>query len=114
MRVDKTQKTKLSSRRPASTPEGREQQLVSMAVELAERQLQEGTASAQVITHYLKLGSTREQLEQLKLQKEIEVAAAKAEALASAKRVEELYTQALRAMREYSGQEPMEPDEYDE
>lgn len=114
LRVDKTQKTKLSSRRPATTPEGREQQLVSMAVELAERQLQEGTASAQVITHYLKLGSTREQLEQLKLQKEIEVAAAKAEALASAKRVEELYTQALRAMREYSGQEPMEPDEYDE
>lgn len=90
--------------RPALTPEARENQLVSLAVDLAEKQLLEGTASSQVITHYLKLGSTREKAEREKLQRENELLAAKAEALKSAQRVEELYTEAIRAMRKYSGQ----------
>ena len=50
--------------RRALSPEAREQQLVAMATDLAEKQLRDGTASSQVITHYLKLGSTRERLEQ--------------------------------------------------
>lgn len=92
-----------SSLRPATTPEGREQQMIGLAVELAERQLLEGTASSQVISHYLKLGSTREKLEQERLIQENEMLKAKTEAIASAKRVEELYTSALNAMRSYSG-----------
>ena len=52
-----------NNRRPALTPEARENQLISLAVDLAEKQLQEGTASSQVITHYLKLGSTKERIE---------------------------------------------------
>ena len=56
--------------RPALTPEARENQLISLAVDLAEKQLQEGTASSQVITHYLKLGSMRERLEREKLEEE--------------------------------------------
>lgn len=88
---------------PALTPEARENQLIALAVDLAEKQLEEGTASAQVITHYLKLGSTRERLEKEKLRKENELLQAKREALESAKRVEELYTNALEAMRSYSG-----------
>ena len=59
--------------RPALTPESRENQLISLAVDLAERQLQEGTASSQVITHYLKLGSTRERQEKEKLEEEIKL-----------------------------------------
>ena len=90
--------------RPASTPEGRENQMISLAVDLAERQLREGTASAQVITHFLKLATTREQLEKEKLERENELLRAKTEALESAKRVEELYANALNAMRNYSGQ----------
>ena len=57
-------------RRPALSPEARENQLISLAVDLAEKQLQEGTASSQVITHYLKLGSTKERLEKEKLEEE--------------------------------------------
>lgn len=100
---------------PATTPESRERQLVSLAVDLAEQQLREGTASAQVITHYLKLGSTREMLEQDRLRKENELLDAKREMLAAHGRIEELYANALNAMRSYKGEIPEETDEeYDE
>lgn len=98
--------------RPATTEEGRERQLVSLAVDLAESQMRDGSASAQVVTHYLKLGSTRERLEQERLRKENELLSAKVESMASAKRVEELYEEALNAMRTYAGQDPV--DDYDE
>lgn len=111
MRVDKSQKTQKTTRRPATTVEGRENQMISMAVDLAERQLNEGTASAQVISHFLKLGSTRETLEQQRLAAENELLRAKVEALASSKRVEELYQNALDAMRSYAGYEPSEFDD---
>ena len=92
-------------RPPATTPEARENQLISLSVDLAERQLLDGTASAQVITHYLKLGTTRERLEQEKLAQENALLRARTDAMASAQRVEELYGKALNAMRSYSGQE---------
>lgn len=95
--------------RPALTPEGRENQLISLAVDLAEKQLQEGTASSQVITHYLKLGTSKERIEREILEKQKELITAKTEALKSQKRVEELYAEALTAMRRYNGQgEPNE------
>jgi hypothetical protein len=83
-------------------------------MDLAEKQLGEGTASSQVITHYLKLGSSREKLEQERLSRENELLATKAEMMASAKRVEELYASALDAMRTYSGQEPEFEEYYDD
>lgn len=91
--------------RPASTPEERENQLISLADKLAEKQMRDGTASAQVITHYLKLGSSRERLEQQRLNSEVDLLRARVEQAASAKRVEELYEEALNSMRIYSGQE---------
>ena len=91
--------------RPALTPEARENQLISLAVDLAEKQLIEGTASSQVISHYLKLGSTKERLEKEKLEEENKLLRAKTEALQSAKRVEELYANAISAMRKYSGKD---------
>ena len=100
-----TQVSTSRRRPPAVTPEARENQLISQAVDLAERQLADGTASAQVITHYLKLGTTRERLEQEKLAQENQLLRARTEAMASAQRVEELYGKALNAMRSYSGQE---------
>lgn len=90
--------------RPALNPDARENQLISLAVDLAEKQLMEGTASSQVITHYLKLGSSKERLELEKQKKEIALLEAKVDTLQSAKRVEELYSEALNAMRNYSGQ----------
>jgi hypothetical protein len=108
-------KTRRIRRPPATTPEARENQLVSQAVDLAERQLLDGTASAQVITHYLKLGSSREKLEQERLIRENAFLEVKMEAVASAKRVEELYSQALNAMRSYAGQDPVQiTEEYDD
>lgn len=95
-------------RRPATTPEGRENQLIALAVDLAEEQIKAGTVSSQVLTHYLKLGSSREKLEQERLRRENHLLAAKAEAMASAKRVEELYGKALNAMRSYAGQDPVD------
>ena len=90
--------------RPALTPEARENQLVSLAINLAEQQLRDGTASSQVITHHLKIGSTKERIEKEILEQQKELITAKTEALRSQKRVEELYASALKAMRTYSGQ----------
>ncbi len=95
-------------RPPATTPEARENQMVALAVDLAEKQILEGTASSQLITHFLKLGSSRERLEQERLFRENELLQVKKEAMASAKRVEELYETALNAMRSYAGQEPFD------
>lgn len=99
------------SMRPALTPEARENQLISLAVDLAEKQLQEGTASSQVITHYLKLGSTKERIEKEILEKQKELISAKTESIKSAQRIEELYMNAINAMRSYSGQGGNEDDE---
>lgn len=98
--------------RPALTPEAREKQLISLANDLAEKQLREGTASSQVITHYLKLGSTKERLEKEKLEEENKLLKARTEALQSAKRVEELYADAIAAMKRYSGNGGSSDEDY--
>lgn len=92
-------------RPPAATPEARENQLINLSYDLAEKQILEGTASAQVVTHFLKLGSTRERLEQTKIAHDIKLMDAKIESMASMARVEELYKDAMDAMRTYSGQD---------
>lgn len=103
-----------SRRRPGTTPEARESQMINLADQLAERQLREGTASAQVITHYLKLGSSRERLEQEKIALEHELLRAKAEQISSQQRSEELFADAIKAMRAYQGEpSPVEPFEED-
>lgn len=96
--------------RPALSPEARENQMISLAVDLAEQQLRDGTASSQVITHFLKLGTTRAELEKEKLKRENELLSAKKESLQSMKRTEELMAEAIKAMRNYSGNG--DPDEY--
>ena len=88
---------------PVDSPEARENELIAAAVNLAEKQLLDGTASPSVITHYLKLASSRERLQKEKLERENAVLKAKAEAYESNKRTEELYSKAIEAMRSYSG-----------
>lgn len=99
--------------RPALSPEARENQMISLAEDLAEKMLLEGTASSQLITHYLKLGTTKAMLEKEKLEKENELLRAKTEALESSKRIEELYTNALNAMKRYGGQGEPDEEEWD-
>ena len=92
-------------RPPARTPQAREQQLVALAVDLAEKQIAAGTASAQVITHFLKLGSERDKLEREKLSRENTLLKAKSDAIASQQRVEQLYVEAMTAFKHYHGEE---------
>lgn len=89
---------------PGSTVEARENQLILLATNLAEKQLREGTASSQVIAHYLKLGSTRERLEQERLRQENRLASAKTEAYESAKQSEVEMKEVLAALKSYNGQ----------
>ena len=96
--------------RPALSPEARENQLISLAVNLAEQQLRDGTASSQVITHYLKLGSMRERLERERLEEENKLLRAKTEALHEQKEYKTLVEDAIRAMRDYGGRG--DSDEY--
>jgi hypothetical protein len=100
------------NRPPATTPEARENQLIALAVDLAERQMQEGKASSQVITHYLKLATSREKLEQERMRQEIQLLQAKSANLASAGHADELYKKAIAAFRSYAGN--ADPDEYEE
>lgn len=112
----KTTKTSDTNKkiRPALTPEARENQLIYLATDLAEQQLKDGTASSQVITHYLKLGTTKERIEKEILEKQKELITAKTEALQSAKRIEELYAEAISAMRKYSGHGESDDEEENE
>ena len=96
--------------RPALSPEAEENQMISLAVDLAKQQLLDGTASSQVITHYLKLGSSREKLERERLVEENKLLKAKTKAYENAEEIKVLYEQALKAMRNYGGQG--DPDEY--
>ena len=89
---------------PVMTPEARENQLISLAIDLAEQQLRNGTASSQVITHYLKLGSSKEKLEKEILQEQKKLVVAKTSAIESQERIDELYAGAIAAMRSYNGQ----------
>lgn len=91
--------------RPATTPEAREGQLVSLAVDLAEKKLRDGSAPPSMVIHYLKLGTTREQLEQERLKQENIMLQAKAQALASSARSEETLQRAIDAFTSYRSSE---------
>ena len=84
--------------------------MISLAVDLAEKQLRDGTASSQVITHFLKLASSKERLEKEILEKQKDLITAKTKAFDSQEEIKSLYADALRAMKRYSGQD--EPDDY--
>lgn len=100
--------------RPALSPEARENQLISLAVDLVERRLIEGTASSQETTHFLKLGSTTARLEKEILEKQKELIVAKTESLRSSEEIKEMYSKAMKAMRLYSGHGDDSDDNDDE
>lgn len=110
-RVKTTSSSKPQKLRPALSPEAREQQMISYAIDLAEQQLRDGTASSQVITHYLKLGSTKAVLENEKLREENKLLRAKTEMIENQKNYNELVEKAIKAMQNYQGHG--DPDEYE-
>lgn len=97
--------------RRALTPEARENQMISLAMDLVEQRLLDGTASSQETTHFLKLGSSKAVLERDKLLEENKLLRAKTKAYESAEEMKVVYEEALKAMRNYSGQG--DPDEYE-
>lgn len=103
VKVRKMSSEEQKKRRPALTPEARENQMIALAVDLAEQQLIDGTASSQVITHFLKLGTEKAKLEQEKLRRENDLLKAKTESIESGRRIEELYSEAINAIKQYSG-----------
>lgn len=114
---DSESKGRSSRARPALTPDAREKQLTSLAYDLAEKQLREGTASSQVISTFIKYGSSRERLEQERIERENHFLRIKAEQIQGQQKMEDLFVKAMDAFRGYSGQDP-EPDQarddYDE
>ena len=106
-------KTPVKRMRPALDPEARENQLINLAVDLAEEQLLAKTASAQVITHFLKLATYKEKLEREKLIEENKLLRAKTEALESRERLEDLYAEAIEAMKEYGGRSAKDDPDID-
>lgn len=101
----------IRKRPPASTPEGRQNELISLAVDLAEKQIREGTASSQVLVHFLKLGTQQAKLETEKLERENALLKAKTNSLENSKQLEELYTNAINAMKSYSVESEDSDDE---
>lgn len=101
-------------RRPATSPEQREMQVADAAYDLAEEQINAGTASSQVLTYFLKMGSTRERLEQERMRHEVEMMIARKEQLEGQKRIEELFADAIGAFRGYSGAGSGAMPEFDE
>jgi stalled ribosome rescue protein Dom34 len=108
--VSESEDASKARRRPATTPEEREDQLISAAFDLAQRQIDQGTASAQVITHFLKAGARRERLEQERIARENHLLEVRAERMASERNIEELYKEAIDAMKRYSGQDSDDQD----
>lgn len=103
-------KKEIKTRAPAITLEGRENQLIALAYDVAEKQMRSGDASSQVINHFLKLGSTRERLEQQKLGADIDLQSAKKGQIESAEKTEQVYKEAIEAMKRYGGH--ADDDEY--
>lgn len=111
MKKDERSNKKTKKMRPALSPEARENQMIALAMDLAEQKLRDGTASSQLITEFVKRGSEKSRLEKEKLEKENELISAKIESIKSMEKNEALYADAIAAFKRYSGQQ--EFDEYE-
>lgn len=89
--------------RPAITPEARENQMIALAMDLVEQRLRDGTASSQETTHFLKLATTKSRLENEMMAKQSELISAKTESIHAEKERENLFKEAIAAMKRYSG-----------
>ena len=95
---------------PALTPEAAEAQMISLAMDCAKQQLIDGTASSQVITHFLKLGTQKHKAEMEKMRLETELVRARTESIKANAKSEEMFKEAMEAMKRYSGYNAQEED----
>ena len=101
-----------AKRPPDKTQEVQENRLISMAMDVAEQQMRNGTCSSQVLTHFLKLGALKEQLEKEKLEKEIELLRAKTDAIQAAKERDEMFGKVIKAIAAYTGHDEYSEEEF--
>lgn len=87
----------------ATSMEARENELISLAYDAVEKRIREGTATSQEIVHFLKLGSSTDRLQKELMESEMRLKDAKIQALESAEHLEKLYSDAIDAMKRYSG-----------
>lgn len=113
-KVKNTTETTPIKRRPALTPEARESQLISYAYDLVEQRMLDGTASAQETVHFLKLATREQRIKEKRMELENQLIEAKTEQIQSQKHIEELYAEAISAMREYGGKGGSDEDEYND
>jgi hypothetical protein len=111
MRTKKAASEDVAPMRPTLSPEVRENQMISLAMDLVEKRLREGTASSAETTHFLKLATVKSELEKKKLEAENTLLHAKADAIQAAKDNALLYKEAIKAMREYGGVEDNDESE---
>jgi hypothetical protein len=109
--VEDSTKQKRRGQAPGTSIESRENQIIRLAYDLVEKRIRNGTATSQEVTQFVKMGSSSAQLERTKLERENQLLEAKAEALRSQKKIEELYANAMKAFRTYSGQEEIEDED---
>lgn len=113
-KVEKVETKQRPKRRPAQTMEARENQLISLAMDLAEERMRNGTASSQEIVHFLRLGSSTERIEKRVKEKQAELIEVKADGIKSMKNIENMYAEAMQAFKGYSGVDDGGEDDYDE
>lgn len=94
------------------TAEGKESQLINLAMKLAEKKLRDGTASSQIITHFLGLATAKAQLEAEKLKADVKLSSAKVDKINSDRDMKNIYEQVIDAMKKYQGE--MEDDDYED
>ena len=100
--------------RPAMSAEAVENRLINKAYKAVEQRIESGTATAAELTHFLRLGSAKEQLELEKLKKENELLKAKTESIRSQEEVKEMYEKAIKAFGRYSGHPDIDEDDFDD
>ena len=95
--------SKVHEMMPPLTPEGQENRNISLAMDLAEQQMRDGTASSAVIVHFLKLGTEKSKLEREKLIHENELLRVRANAIEASSYSDELTNKVLEALKKYGG-----------
>lgn len=102
-RKKQTQEEQPTQHRKALSPDARENQLIALAMDLAEERMRNGTASAQEIVHFLRLGSSLANLQKEETRQRVELDKAKVKAYSTNEEIKKLYEEAMQAMRSYSG-----------
>lgn len=98
-------------RRRAQTPEERENALIALAMDRVEERMQNRTATAQEYIQFIRMASTKARAEAEKVRLELELVQAKTENLRMQQKNDEMFSNAIKAFKRYSGVTEEEDEE---